>query len=188
MKKVIDVFLRLLFIACALFSLTSCDRNNEPEKLKHSNDFTIYLAKGDVYELSMDDLDDLQLEKEPFITINDIESYKWNTHSITFTDSAFDTKISAYTNLWKTGFVVSLGSERIYYGVFQAYIDSWGSQDPVIIVNPPHPAMDNGSITQQSITIQRNYFDFNSEQSGDDDPRKDQRIYSALKFHNKLID
>ena len=77
-----------------------------------------------------------------------------------------------------------VGNERIYWGLFQANIDSYGSQNPVIMLSPQFSRGE--FVIGKSITIHRSYFDGEGLENTID-PRADIRIYNALKSEGILI-
>lgn len=140
-------------------------------------EFSIHLTAQEVptWQLSQADLDSLELEKQPILPSDDILRYSEDTHEIDLTPSAYEriNQLSVPTD--GRGFVVSVGSERVYSGAFWTMLSSQSFDGVAIWV----PLMD-----KHAIQMKLGYpgpFDFRGE-----DPRSDPRILRSLEQAGKL--
>jgi hypothetical protein len=107
--------------ACALSGLFLCTTLvagcSDPYAIDVSEDFSIYLAAPTytVPQMMAGDLelDQLDIDASPILSLDDIISYTWHDHALEVTDEARDRLISA--DLGRV-FVVTARSERIYMG------------------------------------------------------------------------
>lgn len=142
--------------------------------------FSIFIVQSDspASELQAD-LDTLTLEPRPIISTDDIEEYIWAGHEIRLTPSANFRLVQFQRQaLSKPGlpFVICVGSERIYQGMFWSSYSSVPYDGHVIDLYPAEH--------QQPIRIQIGYP--TEEWFTGVDMRADPRVYSALKSAGKL--
>lgn len=135
------------------------------------DEFRIYLA-NERYSQTIK-LESLTLSPEPILTARDITAYYWGKHRITYGEDAYQ-KLLAWGNLYNKLFVVTVGGERIYWGVFTSLISSMGYHNPAILLDPGQ----GGQIIPREITIDPCYP---PGWTAEDDPRSDLRIYASLK-------
>ena len=140
------------WVACiwmVLAVLSACTgAASEPES---AGDFAIYLVEQGTFDPQMD-LNQLELEGTPFLSLDDILTYTWETHEIALTESARERVEQLEVPV--TGgvpFVVCVGAERIYPGAFwisyssMSYngivIDTLSSQldDPILRLQLGYP-------------------------------------------------
>ncbi len=160
----------ILFSAMLSFLLVSCNKMAINSENNYS--FAIFSVEDDIYGSSNVQLENLILSEKPLLSSNDIECYIWNKHQISYSDTAYN-RLKTVTDLWRKGFVVTVYGKRIYWGLFQSSLDSYASQNPVIMLVPgPH-------ILPPILQISCNYFNIDC-QEGEAYPRSDQRIYDAL--------
>jgi len=147
--------------------------------LEEYESFAIYIASDNISDDWTIQTDNLTLLQPSFLSASDITAYEWNDHYITYPDSVW-VRLKTWDNLLHKLFVVTVGNERIYWGRFLDLVDSRGSINPIIWLNPRHP--DGRNTTPDSFSI--------SEGKGyilDPDPRIDPRIYNALEKSGVLI-
>jgi hypothetical protein len=102
--------------------------------------FSIYLLADEVpaTELSIVDLNDLELQEEPILSIDDIIAYSRETHEIELTAEAYERIQQLFTLPAKVRgipLVVCVGADRIYAGAFWTPVSSI-SFDGVVICQP----------------------------------------------------
>ena len=139
--------------------------------------FAIYLTSQEISAawLSQTDLISLELEKEPIISSDDILGYTKASHEINLTSSAIKRINQLSVPVDGRGFVVSVGSERIYGGAFWTLASSL-IFDGVVIEAP---------LVNESMRIQLGYPESLDVFKGED-PRSDVRIMQALEQAGKL--
>ncbi|MBI3112581.1 MAG: hypothetical protein HYZ01_13525 [Ignavibacteriales bacterium] len=164
--------MRITFYLC-LLTLVACDSGIDSAQGPR---FAIYRLKDTNLTASQiwdQPLDNLVLADNPFIGVNDLRSYKWQTHEFTVT-AAVDSQLAQLRRTGPVGgipFVVTVGNERIYLGAFWYAYSSMIAQVPYIdIILDPHRIC-----KCQSVLVQ-------------DDKRNDVRIYRALKQVGILIE
>ncbi|GAA0123412.1 hypothetical protein UT300018_27300 [Clostridium faecium] len=118
MKKsllILSLILVISIIFC--FNIKKSDNNNSKEK------FAIYLIDKNINSEEMKkNMNDLQLEKFPIITDENIISYDWDNHIIKLSNK-FDIPESIRGSR-NRNCVVMIGDERIYIGVFHSPLSS----------------------------------------------------------------
>jgi hypothetical protein len=140
-------------------------------------EFAIFLLAED---LSLDqvaavDLDKLELEDEPILSIDDVVAYSQETHEIEVTAAAYERINRLSVPVTGTPFVVCAGGEPIYAGAFWPLYSSLSFDGVVIQV----PLVEEGRIP---ITLGYPGESFFQGQ----DPRGDDRIMRALERAEKL--
>jgi len=169
-----------LIIAAFVLTLISCEKEEVTPEIEKEGEFAFYIATLPVGQVIADSLllENLELESEPLFTAEDIREYRWGNHQVCLVDAAA-TRVAERTDLYHKYFVITVDGVRIYWGYFQAWIDSSGCMHPVIILEAVFPV---GTYRLSSpICIQRNYFDDQGKPSDDpEDPRNDPRIRAAL--------
>ncbi len=143
--------------------------------------FSIYLLADEVpaTELSMVDLDGLELQEEPIVFDDDIIAYSRETHEIELTAEAYERIQQLFTppvEVRGIPFVVRVDAERIYAGAFVTPVSSI-SFDGVVIGQP----FDRD---RRVITIGLSYP--SPEAFTGEDPRSDPRILQSLDAAGKL--
>jgi hypothetical protein len=162
-------------LAALVCSCAPATRQADPQ-----GPFSIYLVTDPVsgQEAMELDLGELELAEVPILSLDDIQSYSWQTHEIQLTESARE-RIAALEVPVTTGvpFVVCVGDERVYGGAFWI---SWSSISFNGIVIDTFCA----SMEGQPIRIQLGYPrpDFFEGQ----DPRSDPRIQQSLSQAGRL--
>jgi hypothetical protein len=136
--------------------------------------FGIYLTTDKFQFDDQVSLSEIKLSDQPLISLEDINTYSFDTHEISLVPSA-ETRLSAIDLAGKP-FVITVGDEAIYAGEFMALYMS-RSSDKVVILWPP---MEN----KATLKIQLGYPgpDFFSGE----DPRGDPRIQESLSNAGKL--
>ncbi len=162
--------------------LLYCTREKNPLALNDDSDFAIFISVSSLYGNDDFEIEILELQETPLLISSDINSYIWNKHEIIYSESVYE-RLSKYTDLLHKGFVVTVGKERIYWGLFQSFIDSYASSNPVIFLNPRSSNM--AHVLSKSIIIHRSYFNGEGLETKPD-PRSDKRIYNSLKRAGKL--
>ncbi len=182
MKHFKIIYNIIIIVFCLLFS--HCNINKDPISSNIDNNFAIYIIEDNIYGISEVQIDKLKLSKNPIITSLQITSYFWNEHKITYSESIYE-QLLEHTDLWRKGFLVTVGDERIYWGLFQTYLDSYACLNPVIILMPRFSG-DNHVLTP-GIVIERSYFGSEGLENKPD-PRSDLRIYKSLKDAGILVE
>ena len=164
----------VLIAAAVLCGCTG--RTAEPD-----GDFAIYLVKGEVsaQEMMEMDLELLELEETPFLSVDDIVAYTWETHAIELTETARE-RVAELEVPVTTGvpFMVCVGDERIYPGAFWISYSSMSFNG--IVIDTLSATMDN-----PSIHIQLGYPESPEFFEGED-LRSDPRIQQSLREAGKL--
>ncbi len=146
-----------------------------------AGEFSIYLVKQEISsEIILEaDLDQLELEGGPILSLADITAYAWETHEMELTPSAYS-RLAELQFLAKRGagwpFVICVGSERVYGGAFWTSYSSVPFGGIVIDVYPAEK--------YQPVRIQLGYPSatwFTGE-----DLRSDPRIFQSLEEAGKL--
>ncbi|MFC1561272.1 hypothetical protein ACFL4V_02230 [Candidatus Latescibacterota bacterium] len=151
-----------------------------------SDDFYISIASEDIYDIpfSQIQLDELHLLQPPLLSLSDITCYRWNNHHISYPDSVWD-RMKTWGKLLHKIFVVSMGDERIYWGLFMDALTSFGCPNPAITLIPRHP--DGRNTTPGIIVIERK-LPSSERPDSYPDPRDDSRIYNAMLEAGVLVD
>jgi hypothetical protein len=139
--------------------------------------FSLYLLMDeelDVTELEDAQVDDLELQEQPLITVDDIGFYDWSSHTFTMTDEAASRLPSP--SVFGAPFVLVSQGERQYLGFFWTMVSSLICSHPVIFVDPP--------MDRCAYTIEAGYHD--PEGGEGTDPRANQMIKEALARVGKL--
>ena len=169
-----------LIIAAFVLTLISCEKEEITPEIEQEGEFAFYIATLPAGQVIADSLllENLMIEPEPLFTVDDIREYRWDDHRICLVD-ATAARVADRTDLYHKYFVITADGVRIYWGYFQAWIDSNACMHPVIILEAVFPA---GTFRISSpFCIQRNYFDDQCLPSDDpEDPRNDPRIQAAL--------
>ena len=156
---------------------SSVDQSTERDTL------ALYATTDRIYGQDTLDLDTLQMAPQRLLTTADLTRYVWCTHTLQYPDSVYH-HLASYTDLWRKGFVVTVDTTRMYYGVWQTYLDSWYSAHPVIILWPQRMDGAVQYIVDQSLTIYRSGLPRKPVRQ---DPRSDRRIFSTLQQWNLVI-
>ncbi|KAF0109577.1 MAG: Uncharacterized protein FD147_2179 [Chloroflexi bacterium] len=170
-----DMSKKTLFLLIVLaFAFSSC----QPVT---NNDFAIYLLSKDTstFDLAQVDINQLDIETEPIISIEDIVSYDKTNHVIELTPEGITRAQQILPMPVKVDgipFVVCVGKERIYTGAFWSLHSSL-IYDGVVILQP----FDTAETTIQ-ITLGYPGQDFFTG----NDPRADSRIMITLEQSKKL--
>lgn len=138
--------------------------------------FSIYLAAGENAGGVPDDLDEIELRVEPWLTIDDIDFYDYSTHYIFLkgdTAPAFPADMPTFL-LYP--FVVVAGGERCYAGNFVSPVSSYAPSTPVIMMDGTF-----NFYPQDIIFIQEGFFSRDGA-----DVRDDERVREALLESGKL--
>jgi len=165
--------LHVMFGLC-LIAVPGCDTGTQ---LSGGPAFAIYrlkdqnLTASQIWDRS---LDSLILSDTPFLALNDLRSYWWQTHQFSVTASV-DTQLSILRRsngpVGGIPFVVTAGKDRIYLGAFWYAYSSLAPQVPFIeVISDPHRI-------QKSWNPQEQF-----------DKRNDPRIHDALQASGALIE
>ena len=166
MQKMIAVLLMLVILSC----------NQSESDDTSQGDFAIFLLSDSTIaaaEAFSQPIDNLLLADSAIITVDDMQSYIWSTHTFSLTDekdSAFEEYYMSHGSTHGVPFVVTVGDERIYFGTFWwAYSSSLPPACAVIDLITPRPYQ----IRLATDAVDR---------------RNDMRIYESLKNSNVLVD
>jgi hypothetical protein len=140
--------------------------------------FAIYLADQSVEtaHLMELDVDSIPLEDTPVITINDIISYKKNTHGIELTPSAYDRLMQMGVPVDGSPFVVCLDGKPVYAGAFWVVWSSLSFDGVVILL----PALTDTATVQIELGYPGPDF-FRGK-----DPRNNKKMFHSLEQAGKL--
>ena len=175
------ILLHYFFIVAVAVVGLSCHAERSILEPTANDGFAIYIVSDDIYEYWKAQLDELTLAQPAFLSASDITSYVWSEHHITYPDSVWE-RLKTCGNLLHRLFVVAVGDERIYWGLFMDVADSGGCQNPVIMLICRHP--DGRNTTPSQIHIERGYPEYSGT---DPDPRVDPPIYEALQKAGVLV-
>jgi len=142
-----------------------------------SEGFSIYLTLENTPVSELPVLSQIELADQPVITIDDIVSYRQETHEIELTADAYERVNNLDIPTSGMAFVACVDSQPIYWGAFWAPFSSQ-SFDGVIILIPPF------SPDGHFIQIELGY-PAPSLYSGED-PRSDPEILQSLEQAGKL--
>lgn len=167
------------FLLLFLITISGC--TSDPVSSEYKDIFSIYLVKdsNQFYSGEKPELKDFILEKVPLLTINSIESYDWNNHLIYFSSETKE-ELKKREPLLHYLFVVVANDERIYWGMFNDYADSYACINPTIFLIPRNPPM-------SSIPDIFHISCSDIADEADSVMRGDMRIYNALNNAGKLI-
>jgi hypothetical protein len=152
-----------------------------PSPQSETGEFSIYLVMQEISsEMILEaDLDQLELEEVPILSLADITAYTWETHEMELTPSAY-ARLAELQFSAKRGagwpFVICVGSERVYGGAF------WTSYSSAVfggIVIDVYPAE-----KYRPVRIQLGYP--SAEWFTGEDLRSDPRIFQSLEEAGKL--
>ena len=152
------------------------------EREKGNGDFAIYLIGQSVsaQEMLQADLEELELEDVPILSIDDVVVYSWATHEIQLTDSAYARIGELRVPVQGIPFIVCVGRERVYGGAFWAAYSSVSFRGVVIDVLPPM-----ANRPHRTLRIQLGYPE-SPELFVGEDPRPDPRIMASLRAADRL--
>jgi len=157
-----------------LIILLACESGVETSGASAFAIYPLQDAKLTASQVWNQSLDSLILADIPFLTLEDLRSYRWQTHEFTVT-AAVDSQLAILRRtLGPVGgipFIVTVEKERIYLGAFWYPHSSQIPQVPYIdVVSDPHCIRRSEGLQSQI------------------DPRNDPRIYRALKNAGVLIE
>jgi len=173
----------ILFV---ILQLLICGWSSEKVLSKHKDVYSIYLVKNSklTYATKKPELKDFILQDIPLLTVDSITSYTWHSHLISFSISV-KKGLRNQEPLIDRLFVVVANDERIYWGMFTDFVDSYISNSPAIFLLPrDHPwSSTSASRIPDGFSISRGPI------VGKDsiDVRNDIRIYNALNASGKLL-
>jgi len=152
------------------------------ERRTGNGEFAIYLIGQAVsaQEMLHADLEELEIEDAPILSIDDIVAYTWATHEIQLTDAAYARIGGLQVPVQGIPFIVCVGRERVYGGAFWAGYSSLSFRGAVIEVLP---AM--ASRPDRILRMQLGYPE-SPELFVGEDPRPDPRIMASLRAVDKL--
>ncbi len=173
----------LICASCVYYaSLTACGgRPAGTDGTENTQAFSIYLAANsalNAYDYDQDDIDALELQGEPLLTTEDIQSYCWQDHSFTLTDDT--AVVFPSPGVYGLPFVVVSDQERQYLGGFWTMLSSVAYFEPALYVD----AMTERSSKKH--VIEWGYPSGAAEEGKD--PREKSTMKEALQMAGKLID
>ncbi len=160
---------------------TKPDSLPEPTQLdrRSADGFAIYLLVPNALAHGFSDVGPSDLEGDPFLTIDEIVSYRSATHEIELTEAAYERIRNVAIPLQGEGFAVCVDKQPVYAGaVWNAYSSSVFEGPTIDLVRPTreHP------VIQIRLGYPTPAF-FRGE-----DRRSDPRILRALEEAGKLDD
>jgi hypothetical protein len=146
-----------------------------------AGEFSIYLVKQEnASDMILEaNLDQLEFEETPILSLSDIIAYTWETHEMELTPSAYGRIAQLQASIVRSAgwpFVICVGSERVYGGAFWASYSSAVFGGIVIDVSPAGE--------DQPVRIQLGYP--SAEWFTGEDLRSDPRILRSLEEAGKL--
>jgi len=176
MKKILIAALMAILLLTPL--VFGC--NSPKETPATGEGFAIYLTLYEIPAASMHLVKHYYLAVNPFISLNDILSYKIITNEIELTTDAYERLIQLQVPTSGRSFVVCVDKQPIYWGAFWTPISSQ-SFNGVVIMIPPFPS---GELPANTIRIDCGYPSPNFCQG--EDPRSNTEIMKSLKAAGKL--
>lgn len=163
-----------VWLLVLIFGSTSC-------KGQDGGDFGIYLLGEDrpATQLADSDLETIEVQDRPVVSMNDIVSYDRDSHRMQLTEDAYHRVQELFpipVRVDGIPFVVRVGDEAIYAGAFWTPLSSL-SYDGVII---PQPFGDQDNVIELALGYP-SPLAFTG-----DDPRGEPRIIEALSKAGKL--
>ena len=161
------IMIRYLSVLLFTIILLNCSESNEPGSMNDSFSF-YYLSdpKLSYWQVKEIPLELIKLQEKPFLTLENVISYKWKEHLFTVSDEAAkNIKVNG------VAFVLVVNNRRYLLGQLQDYLlDRW---------NPAYFIMPAGK-SQYGIMseVTENYARI----------KKDSEYYNILKKSNKLIE
>ena len=177
--KIFIVIFMCIFCHCHILNgLTGGDDKLSNQK---QAEFAIYLPAILISPKQMSNLElsKVELNKSPIIWVEDIISYKKESHEIKVTESAYQRINKMNLSVYGTVFVVCVGKIPIYWGAFWTNISSIPFDGVVILLDMPT------SEDKYVIQIQLGYP--TSKYFSGEDPRADIRILRSLSIRNCSI-
>jgi len=170
-------FFLLIFLG---FCVGRCCKDASPLRIEESGEFAVNIAVENTIPGTL--LEEIPLIDEAFISSSDLTGYYWHMHRMTYPDSVYR-RLTSWGDMIGRVFVVSVGEERMYWGLFltDAFSSVW--ENPVIRLIPDESGTGIG--IPRTITIDRAYPWFMGSED-EPDPRADERIYNALLKSGKL--
>ena len=171
---------RIEFISLVLVGLVFSSCQDLGDGVQGSGDWAIYrLADPSVTsdQIRNEPLSNLILATVPFISVRDIRSYHWKTHSFectSKTDGLIDSLALHGGSTRGVPFVVTVDSEPIYVGSFWWSYSSLMPWCPYMELTFPMGPVSRGIQLPELFT--------------GDDPRSDRRVYWALKSAGVLTE
>ncbi|MDY6877102.1 MAG: hypothetical protein SWK90_13000 [Chloroflexota bacterium] len=146
------------------------------------DEFSVYLVSRAVtaHEMLQTDLDALEIEDTPIISLDDVVAYASTTHEMQLTESAYERIGRLDVPVQGLPFVVCVGRERIYGGAFWASYSSL-TYGGVVINTSPATVNDPDRILRIELGYPPSLELFVGK-----DLRPDPRIIEALEAANKL--
>lgn len=172
-RKIVIIFLMLIIL---IFNSACSLQKEEDVNGSVKVSFAIYLVKDEkTFEAINKDINELALEDEPIITDQNIVSYIWNEHKITFVkdkklQKILDEKVYMKAPTNGKPFVVVCNGERIYVGSFWTLLSSLSA--------PNCPTIVSDFSDKDSFRISYAY--------DKGDSRNDERIYKTFERLEKL--
>ncbi|OAB27357.1 hypothetical protein [Paenibacillus macquariensis] len=157
-----------------LFLIVGCNNGNKESVV---NEFSIYLVQNlSTTEAMSKKLNDLPLEAIPVLIDKEIKTYNWTEHEFTMKEGiSLEGKLEGKVPSSGQPFVVVVGNERIYLGIFWSHLSSLFNPDRDIprISSNWLKGSDNDMYKIRSEKIQ--------------DPRDNTKIFEAFKGLGKVI-
>lgn len=121
MKTIYSIILILLFIG-------GCSREMNENLI--GNEFGIYISKDTIIHGNID-ISSMEIEKEPFITYDDIVWYDSSEHVMKLSISV-DSIFNYGNSMDYRGFIACLDTVKLFYGIFYSPIHSMPNSNIVI--------------------------------------------------------
>ena len=166
-----------IYLTLALVLLLAAGGCTEPaDELPEDEGFAIYLLAEDIPKSEMPPLSDVELADEPYISLEDIISYKQTTHEIELTVTAIERFSELEVPMSGKVFVVCVNREPIYWGAFWSSLSSELYPGVTAYVHPP--------IFLNTLQLRFGYS--NMDGFDNEDPRSDPKIMQSLEQAGKL--
>lgn len=165
-----------IIAAVMIFILPGC---KQPDiYVQKAGGFAIYLVEPsvDTAQLAEMDVGSIPLEDMPAITMDDIISYKKETHEIELTASAYGRLLQMGVPVNGRPFVVCMNGEQVYAGAFWVVWSSLSFDGVVIML----PSLTDTATVQLALGYPDPRF-FSGK-----DPRNNKKILKSLELAGKL--
>jgi hypothetical protein len=167
MKKRI-LIASILLLTLVLLAVAGCSPQAEG--------FAIYLTKDDIPVAQMEALSHVELADTPIISMDDINSYYWDSHQMALTHEAYRRIVDLNVPTSGISFVVCVNKTPVYWGAFWTPLSSQSFNGIAIMVLP--------GPEEHALKLQLGYPGLASF-SGED-PRDNPDIMQALEKADKL--
>jgi hypothetical protein len=162
-----------LILILSTLCFPACEHGHETPPLEPS--FGIYLTRDNVPPASLASRSLIEPGDEPILSLDDIVSYTWSTHTFRISDRARSMLDTFFVPVSGKSFCVCVHHNSRYCGAFWTPISSIGFHGTTIIVSRP---------SRDSLSIRRGYP--SDSDTSMPDPRNDAEVEAILRATGKL--